>query len=408
MGIITPIGTGVNQFTTALQRGETNFSILEITHVDQLFIFPAALVNDFDLRELVSTINQDTKLTEKVKRLRNISQSTAYAVYCAVEAWTDAGLNASNINLERVAIISGGSNTQQAALQIVQNKHSSSLQFLNPNYGLNFFDTDVIGVLSELLGIKGEGHSIGAASASGNMALIQGHRLLSLGLYDVVLVVAPLMDISIYEYQAFTTMGAMAGAQTGLSPAALCRPFDQGHAGFVYGQSAGCVILETSAHQTKRGGKRYGSVAGYGVCMDANRNPNPSAAGEKMAMVRAMKSSSVNPDQIDYVNTHGTASVAGDYTEAEAIVSAGLKNVKANSTKSLIGHALSAAGLVEVIATLAQMKNGFLHQSMNLINPITNDINWITEKAQAATVNYSISNSFGFGGINTAVILKRA
>ena len=123
-------------------------------------------------------------------------------------------------------------------------------------------------------------------------------------------------------------------------------------------------------------------------------------------MLRAMYDAGVDPWQIDYVNTHGTASVSGDDIEVEAMLLAGLKHVKANSTKSLTGHGLSAAGLVEVIATVIQMKDGFLHPVINLVNPITNDISWITGTSEIAAVNYGMSNSFGFGGINTSVIIK--
>lgn len=406
IGVITPIGTGIDQFAVALRNGKTNFSILELTHADQLFSFPGAFVNNFYLNEQLRNLELPVEIINKVKKLRNISQSTAYSVYCTMEAWLDSDLGKSNIDHERIAIVSGGSNIQQGMLTSIQQKHSGNLQFLNPSYGLNFFDTDVIGVLSELLDIKGEGHSIGAASASGNMSIIQGHRLLQLGLYDAVIVIAPLMDISIFEYQAFTSMGAMAVLQPGLSPSTLCRPFDMAHSGFLYGQSAGCVILESSEHAIKRGKRGYGSVAGYGVSMDANRNPNPSAGGEKDAMVRAMYDAGIDPRQIDYVNTHGTASVSGDDIEVEALLLAGLKHVKANSTKSLTGHSLSAAGLVEVIATVIQIKEGFLHPVINLVNPITNDISWITGTSEEAAVNYGMSNSFGFGGINTSVIIK--
>lgn len=407
LGVITPIGIGLNQFTTALKNGTTNFSTIEFEQNGALFNFPIAPVNNFNLSQLVSQININEIVMEKTKRLRNISTSASFGVYCALEAWADAGLNHANVDLTRVAIVSSGTNTQQATLKIIQDKYREKLQFMNPNYGLNFFDTDLIGVISELLGIRGEGHSIGAASASGNMAIIQGARLIGSKEYDLVLVVAPLMDLSIYEFQGFTSMGAMARAGEGVDPSQICRPFDKAHNGFVSGQSAGCLILESQEHAARRDKKAYGSIAGYGLSMDANRNPNPALEGEQRAMRGAMVSAGVGPDEINYVNTHGTASSIGDITEVEALLSIGLKGVKANSTKSLIGHGLSAAGVVEGIASLVQMRDNFIHQSHNLINPISDKIDWIKEESQSMSIEYAMSNNFGFGGINTSIIIKK-
>lgn len=406
LGIVTPIGTGREPFTAALKEGKSNFSVTEWEQEGQGFRFPLGKVDAFSLPALAPTLALEPALITAARRLRNLSQSSAFGVFAALEAWADAGIHAGNTDLSRVAIVVGGSNTQQATLVAAQEKYQGRLQFINPNYGLNFFDTDLAGALSELLGITGEGHSIGAASASGNAALIQAHRLIGTGAYDLVLAVAPLMDLSVYEYQAFTMLGAMARLEEEHQPSALCRPFDAAHKGFVYGQCAGCVVLESAEHAASRGQQAYGSLAGYGVSMDANRNPNPSAEGEARAMIKAVKSAGIEAGQVDYVNTHGTASVVGDEAEVEALLAAGLEGVKANSTKSLTGHGLTAAGMVECIATLVQMNEGFLHPSKNLSDPITDRIAWIRDQPVLAQLNYAMSNSFGFGGINTSVIFK--
>ncbi len=406
MGVVSPIGIGLNNFINGLKNGRTNFSITEFEQGGSLFKFPVAKLNGFNFKDAVSSIKLDETIVANAKRLRNISASTACGVYCALEAWADAGLDKADIDLSKIAIVSAGTNTQQAAFHSVQEEYRNKLGFINPKYGLNFFDTDIVGVLSELLGIKGEGHCIGAASASGNMAIIQGHRLLKSDDYDVVLVVAPLMDLSVFEYQGFTALGAMALAD-GMEAAAICRPFDADSVGFVYGQSAGCIILENEAHATKRSKQAYGKITGFGVGLDANRNPNPSTEGEAKAMLAALKMAELTPKQINYVNTHGTASRIGDKTEVDAIMAAGLEGVKANSTKSLIGHGLTAAGLVEAIATLVQMEGNFLHPSKNLVHPITDAIDWVTNNSIETKVEYAINNSFGFGGVNTSIVIER-
>lgn len=405
MGVITPIGISVPSFSKGLREGNTNFSKISLEKEGALFEYPIAEVRDFNFKAEIAKIGLDETLAIKAKRLRNISRSSEYGLYSALEAWKNAELG-NDTDLSRVAIVSGGSNTQQFDLHKVYDKYADRLQFLNPNYGFNFFDTDLVGILSELLGVKGEGYSIGAASASGNMAIIQGSRLIKSNEYDVVIVIAPLMDISIYEYQGFTALGAMARIEEQSVLSEIYRPFDTKHSGFVYGQSAGCMILESRQHASGRGMEEFVSIEGYGIHMDANRNPNPSMEGEQQAMRSAMKSANITIDEIDYISTHGSGSIVGDKTEVEALLSLGLKGVQANSTKSLIGHSLSSASMVEAIASIIQMKEGFLHKSNNLIEAINDDINWVKGASHTVNIDCTLSNSFGFGGINTSIILK--
>ncbi|MGN7825029.1 beta-ketoacyl synthase N-terminal-like domain-containing protein [Chitinophaga sp. 22536] len=405
MGIATPVATGCRSYTAAISKGETRFSILSMESGGEIFRFPFSGLETSSFQPLTETLQLDGDIIRKAKQFRHISHSTRTGLYCALEAWSDAGLNGDNTDLSRVAVISCGSNTQHAMYKDIMDNYHDKLRFINPAYGFGFFDTDIVGVLSELLKIRGEGHCIGAASASGNMGIINGCRLLLGGEYDVVLVVAPLMDLSVFEYQAIAALGAMAPVAD--VPSAICRPFDRMHNGFVYGQSAGCMILESETHAAARNRSAYGTIRGYGVCMDANRNPNPSAAGEKTAIIKAITAANLTPAQISYVNTHGTGSKAGDLAEVEAILGAGLAGVRANSTKSLIGHGLSAAGVVEAITTLLQMNGGFLHPTSNLDNPVSNEIDWVRGTMIEAGIEYAVSNGFGFGGINTAIVLSK-
>lgn len=269
---------------------------------------------------------------------------------------------------------------------------------------ITLIKNNLIEIIPEL---EGEGYSIGAASASGNMALIQGYRLIESGVYDIVLVVAPAMELSLYEYQGFTALGAMAVPTPDKAIESLCNPFNQSHCGFVYGQNAGAILLESAAHAQKRKAPILGYMSRYGCSMDSNRNPNPSAEGEAKAMQKTLDKAKLNIAQIDYINTHGTASSIGDKTEVEAILSIGGHGLKANATKGLIGHGLTAAGLVEAIACIVQMKQGFLHPNPNLTSPIDSQLDWIKNAPLSTSVNTCISNSFGFGGINTSIIFQQ-
>ncbi|KAA1242936.1 beta-ketoacyl synthase N-terminal-like domain-containing protein [Aquimarina sp. RZ0] len=407
IGAITPLGIGAASFANNLKIGQSNFSKISLEQSNASYQYIIGMAPDFDFKTEVKKLDLPEEVLKKALRLRHLSKSVLFGTYCALESLVDAGLVEKVMNSSKVAIVSAGSNTQQSNLHKIQEKYREKVTFINPNYAINFFDTDIVGVLSELLQIKGEGYSIGSASASGNMAIIHGKRLISYQSHDIVIVVAPLMDLSIFEYQGFINIGAMKAIDETLAPNNAYRPFDEKHSGFIYGQCAGCIVLESSEHASDRKKKGYGILSGYGVVMDGNRGAKPSKKGEAEAMRMAIYNSGLKAAHIDYVNTHGTGSVIGDTTEVEAMLDVGLQDVKANSTKSLTGHGLSAAGVIEAIACLIQLNHGFIHKSNNLSNPINNEINWIKEKSSGLNINTVLSNSFGFGGINTSLILKK-
>ena len=407
LGVVSPIGIGLSSFCTALKKGHSNFTILELNHLKQQYKFPAALVAEFNFKEAITSLVKEPTIAKKAKRIRNLSEGAMHGIYAALDAWQNANLFESPITPERVALVASGSNTQLATSYKIQEHYREKLNFLNPTYGFRFFDSDIIGTLSELLNIRGEGFSIGAASASGNMAIIQSCRLLASNLYDIVLVVAPSMELSIYEYQAFTTLGAMAPITSNCDINKICNPFDKAQSGFVYGQNAGAIVLESIDSAKRRKVKIGPKIIAYGTSMDANRNPNPSKLGETKAMQAAMDMAQIDIDQLDYINTHGTASNIGDKTEVEAILSFGRKNLKANATKSLIGHGITSAGLVEVIASCLQLEEQFLHINPALKNPISNQIDWVLNPHHKVNLHKVLCNSFGFGGINSSIILSK-
>ncbi|MEM6734986.1 MAG: beta-ketoacyl synthase N-terminal-like domain-containing protein [Bacteroidota bacterium] len=407
MGILSPIGTGIALFSQALKRGDMNFSTIEIVHSDRQFDFPGAMLSDFEYKKEVDKLLPDGVLKKKAVHLRHLSTATAHGVYVALEACQAAGLDQAAANADRMALICGGSNFNQGQLVKTQQRYQKQLNFINPTHGFTFLDTDIIGLLSELLGFQGEGYSMGAASASGAMALISGYRLIASGDYDVVLVVAPSMELSIYEYQALTALGAMVSLAADSDISRQCAPFDRSHRGFVYGQNAAALVLESESHALQRGTTIRGRMAGYGTALDGNRNPNPSVNGETRAIQKALEMSDFPATTIEYINTHGTGAVLGDEVEAEAIVTTGMAGTKANATKSLIGHGITSAGLVEAVACLVQLEEGFLHPNPHLQDPITSALDWIGMEAVEIPIHRAISNSFGFGGINTSVAFEK-
>ena len=190
-------------------------------------------------------------------------------------------------------------------------------------------------------------------------------------------------------------------------PALACRPFDRDHDGFIFGESCGAVVIESLESSRRRGLEPYAALRGWGIAMDGNRNPDPSLEGETMAIQNALDGSGWQPAQIDYVNPHGTGSIVGDETELKALHACGLTGAYLNATKSLIGHGLSAAGAVEVIATLLQMQAGRVHPTRNLEDPIDPTLNWVRDQAVDHPIENALTLSMGFGGINTALCWQR-
>lgn len=395
MGIITAIGQNKATFTEALLAGDSAFGYLQRPGREGTPPFIGA--------EL-PTIAADALPAEHSRTLRRASLSTQVALLAALEAWQDARLHEAACDPQRVGLVIGGSNLQHREQFLNWQRHAADPQFVTPTYGLTLWDTDLVGVLSQALQVQGEGYSVGSASASGGMAVIQAARQIQSGRTDVSLAVGALFDLSSWECHGFRNMGAMGSTRFQAEPKAACRPFDRDSDGFIYGEGCGVIILEREEHAQGRGAPIYGRLMGWGSALDGNRQPNPDQAGEERAMQAALAMAGVDAAQIDYVNTHGTSSTLGDQTEVAALKRVGLDHAVLNATKSLTGHCLTAAGVVEAIATLLQMNAGALHPTRNLCNPIDPSMRWVGEKALSTTVEYALSNSFGFGGTNSTLL----
>jgi malonyl-ACP decarboxylase len=268
-------------------------------------------------------------------------------------------------------------------------------------------DSDLCGFCTEEFGIRGLAYTVGGASASGQLAIVQAAQAVLTNQVDVCIALGALMDVSHWECQSMRALGAMGSDRYANEPGLACRPFDRDHDGFIFGESCGAVVMESLESSQRRSLDPYAALCGWGIAMDGNRNPDPSLEGETQAIQNALAASGLAPAQIDYVNPHGTGSAAGDETELKALHACGLAGAYLNATKSLIGHGLSAAGTVEVIATLLQMQAGKLHPSCNLENPIDPTFNWVRNKPVDHSIENAMTLSMGFGGINTALCWQR-
>lgn len=337
--------------------------------------------------------------------LRAASLSAQAALAVLGEVWSEARL--SEVEPRRIGLVVGGSNVQQRELTQVHETYRETSEFLRPTYALSFMDSDLCGFCTAHFAIRGLAYTVGGASASGQLAIVQAAQAVLSGQVDVCIALGALMDLSHWECRGLRAIGAMGSDRYANEPALACRPFDRDHDGFIFGESCGAVVIESRSSSRRRGVPHYAALRGWGLAMDGNRNSDPSLEGETHAIRTALSAAGWSAAQVDYVNPHGTGSVVGDETELQALRECGLDGAFLNATKSLVGHGLSAAGTVEVIATLLQMQAGRLHPTRNLENPIDGSMNWVKEEAVDHPAGRALTLSMGFGGINTALCWDR-
>lgn len=392
--MISAIGQGKAEFISALLSGEAAFSVMERPGRQRDSAYIGA-----EIREMAfpAGIARQT--------LRAASLSGQAALVVLQEAWSEARL--SEVDPRRIGLIVGGSNIQQRELTQTHEVYRGRSEFLRPTYALSFMDSDLCGFCTEQFGIRGLAYTVGGASASGQLAIVQAAQAVLTNQVDVCIALGALMDLSHWECQGLRALGAMGSDRYATEPSLACRPFDRDHDGFIFGESCGAIVLESLESSRRRNMEPSASLCGWGIAMDGNRNPNPSLEGEVEAIQNALDASGWPAAQVDYLNPHGTGSTAGDETELKALHTCGLTHAYLNATKSLTGHGLSAAGTVEVIATLLQMQTRQLHPTRNLENPIDPEFHWVTQKAIDHSIENALTLSMGFGGINTAMCWQR-
>ncbi|MCX4743985.1 polyketide beta-ketoacyl:ACP synthase [Kitasatospora sp. NBC_01287] len=391
IGVTAAIGQGRDRFLEALLAGRQAFGVM--TRPGRQHASSAFLGAEIAHLELPASV--------PAKVLRSVSWTSQVALATVTEAWEDA--KADGVDPRRVGLIVGGSNLQQRELALLQDRHRDRPEFLKPGYGQLFLDTDVAAVCAEQLGVRGPVHTVGGASAAGALAVIEAAQAVREGRLDLCVAVGALSDLSSWECQALRSLGAMGSDRYADDPAAACRPFDRDRDGFVYGESCAALVIE-SAPAARR--TPYADLAGWAFVADAHRSPHPSLDGESAVIRAALEHAGWRPEDVDYVNPHGSGSGRGDETELAALAACGLGGVRLNATKALTGHGISAAGAVEVAATLLQMEAGRLHPTRNLAHPIDPRPRWVGPEAEPHSVRRALSLSYGFGGINTAICLR--
>jgi malonyl-ACP decarboxylase len=346
-------------------------------------------------QRLAAISDADPALAHRARRTagRQASQPLLATLAVAIEATLDGF----GVPAERVGIVVAGSNLQLGRAWQAYEKFREQPHYLSPRHGYEFYDTHLMALIASVLEIRGPGQTVGGASASGNVALATALDWLRWGRADACLVVGPMPDLSPVEWQALGAMGALA-----VKPA-ICRPFDAAASGFVPGEACAAVLLQVEPAQP------LAELAGAAVVLGASAAPGPDADGAVRAMEGAALDAGIDLEEIELISAHATSTPAGDAAECEALsrfLGSQCGAVAVNAPKSITGHALHAAGVVELVVLVQQMRAGFVHGTAKLRNSIAPDLDLIGPAARDCAVHCGLSNSFGFGSISTSIVVR--
>lgn len=402
LGVVSAIGQGRADFLEGLLAGRHAFGVMQRPGRQ----LPAGNASDAASAFIgaeIADLALPAQLT--VASPRTVSWTGRAVLACVAEAWEEAALY--GVDPTRIGLVIGGSNVQQREQVTTHDRYRGREDFVRPTYAITFMDSDLCGLCTEVFGIRGMAYTVGGASASGQVAVIEALEAVMAGRVDVCVAVGALMDLSYWECQGLRSLGAMGSDRYGAEPALACRPFDRDTDGFIFGEACAAVVVERADLAHRRQVSPYGCLAGWSMRMDANRQPNPSGAGETAVILAAMARAGMAASDIDYVNPHGTGSRLGDETELASLRACGLEHAYINTTKSLIGHGLTAAGTVELAAVLLQMRAARLHPVRNLDDPLDPALRWTGPHAVEHRIDGALNLSMGFGGMNTAVCVRR-
>ncbi|MCX6190721.1 MAG: beta-ketoacyl-ACP synthase II [Flavobacteriia bacterium] len=404
LGALTPIGNDINSFWTSLLAGKSGAAIIKQ--------FDASLFKTHFACELKG-FNIEDHLDRK--EARKLDQFSQYALVSATQALEDAKLMESNPNCDRIGVVwgsgVGGLKTFQDEAQNFFGGDGTPR--FNPFFIPKMIADIASGHISIKYGLRGPNYVTVSACASATNAIIDAFNLIRLGKADAIVTGGSEAAVNQMGMGGFNALKALSTRND--SPETASRPFDLDRDGFVLGEGAGALILEELEHALKRGAKIYAEVAGGGMSGDAYHMtaPHPEGIGARNTMIAALEDAEMNPSSVDYVNVHGTSTPLGDIAEVkaiEAVFGEHAYNLNISSTKSMTGHLLGAAGAIEAIACVLSVKNNIVPPT---INHFTDDpelnpkLNFTFNKAQERTVNVAMSNTFGFGGHNTSVIVKK-
>ena len=398
LGAVTPIGNNVDDFWTSVKAGKIGFDHITKFDTTDYKCHIAAELKDFN--------PQDFMDRKAAKRMEPFSQ---YAVAAAKQAIDDSGLDIEKEDPYMVGrAIGSGIGSLQAMERETQKLYEKGPNRVNPLLVPLMICNMAAGNVSIQFGLKGKSINDVTACATGTNTIGEAYRSIQYGEADVMVAGGTEGSVCPIGIAGFTALTALSTVD---DPAKCSLPFDKNRSGFVMGEGAGVVILEELEHAKARGAKIYAEVVGYGCSSDAYHitSPQEDGAGAARAMTNAMRDAGVTPADVKYINAHGTGTHHNDLFETRAIKLAfgdEAANLKINSTKSMIGHLLGAAGAVEFITCVKEIQDGFIHKTVGYETPDEEiDLNYCKDSYEEP-VEYALSNSLGFGGHNASILLK--
>jgi 3-oxoacyl-[acyl-carrier-protein] synthase II len=404
MGAITPLGNSVEDYWNGLVNAVSGADMITLFDATKFRTRFACEVKGFEPTQFLDR-----------KEARKIDRFTQFALFVSDEAMKDAGLNKDNINPDRVGVVFasgiGGLITFQN--EVTDFAKGDGTPRFNPFFIPKMILDIAAGQISMRHTLRGPNFAVVSACASSTNAIMDGFNLIRLGKADIILTGGSEAVISEAGVGGFNAMKAM--SERNNDPKTASRPYDKDRDGFVMGEAAGILVLEELEHAQKRGAKIYCEIAGCGATADAYHitAPHPDGLGAKNVMIAALEDAGMKAEEIDYINTHGTSTPIGDGAEVKAITQVFGEHafqLNISSTKSMTGHCLGAAGVIEALASIQAVIHDTVPPTINHFNDdpeLDPRLNFTFHKSQQRTVRAALSNTFGFGGHNACVIVKK-
>lgn len=404
MGALTPIGNTLQEYWDALIEGRSGADPIKQFDSSKFKTQFACEVKNFNVEDFIER-----------KEARKLDQFSQYAMVSATEAMADSQLMESNPNLDRIGVIWGsGIGGFKTFQEECQNFFAGDgTPRFNPFFIPKMISDIAAGHISIKYGLRGPNYVTVSACASSTNAIIDAFNLIRLNKADAIVTGGSEAAVNEGGIGGFNALKALSTRNE--DPQSASRPFDMDRDGFVLGEGSGALILEELEHALKRGAKIYCEVAGGGMSGDAYHitAPHPEGLGAINVMRNALEDAEMDANEVDYINVHGTSTPLGDIAETKAIKQVfgqHAYDINISSTKSMTGHLLGAAGAIEAIACIMAVKHDIIPPTINHFTDdpeIDNKLNFTFNKAQKRTVNVALSNTFGFGGHNTSVIVKK-
>jgi len=398
LGAVTPLGLNFEDTWKNLLAGKSGVNKVTSFPTDGLSTTIAAQVKDFDPEQFIDR-----------KTLRRMDTNEQYCVAAAQMAYDDAGLDQNNLDLDRCGVVTGSG---IGGIKTFENQHNTMLERGAGRVSPFFIPMMIIdmgaGMVAMRFGFRGPNYATVSACASSAHAICDAFRIIQRGEADLMITGGAESAITQLSMAGFCAARAISTRND--EPEKASRPFDRDRDGFVMGEGAGILILESLESAKARGARIYAEIVGCGMTCDAHHMtaPLPDGSGAAKAMSQAIKDAGIKPEEVDYINSHGTSTDLGDIAETKAMKSvfgSHASKLAINSTKSLIGHLLGAAGGVEGAITVRSIKDGIIHPTINLDNPDPEcDLDYTPYRTREMEIRYAISNSFGFGGHNVSMV----